>query len=210
MLVEISDGLLGALIFVILVPLLYFTARLAVVIYNAWKAFRLYPMATAINGRRDPGTPYLKGRYQEHTVRVAFAPNHRLNGPYSNSFHHFINAFYLELHEVPGQQDWAVRYGQKQGLLSEGPMFAFFETKDPELAQRLEEAGVLTAISAVGGGTTSYETVRYNAHERILYYLTNVAPATLPSQAKYCQQLDLLVHLAEINRRVNTAVHAPA
>ncbi|HEX8657940.1 MAG TPA: hypothetical protein VF690_10415 [Hymenobacter sp.] len=76
--------------------------------------------------------------------------------------------------------------------------------------QRLEQAGVLAAVTAVGGGTTHYETVRYNAREQVLYYTTDVAPQKLPSQAKYRQQLDLLLQLAEINGRVNAALPAPA
>ena len=137
MLLELSDTALGALILVVLLPALYFAARLVVIVSNAWTVFRLAPMAAAIAGRRDPGTPFLKGRYGSHGVRVSFAPGHRLNGAYSDSATRFLNAFYLELHDVPGHQDWAVHYGQEQGWLSKGPVFAYLETPDPGLAQRL-------------------------------------------------------------------------
>ena len=210
MFLELPDTVFGALVLVVLIPLLYFAARLTVRINGAWMAFRAAPLAAAIDGHRDPGGYYLRGRYGGHVVRVSFAPGARLNGAYSNSAHRFINALNLELHEVPGQQDWVVHYRQKQGWLSQGPVYAFLEAAAPELAQRLEQAGVLAAVTAVGGGTTHYETVRYNARQQVLYYTTDVAPQKLPSQAKYRQQLDLLLQLAEINGRVNAQLPAPA
>ena len=69
---------------------------------------------------------------------------------------------------------------------------------------------MLAAITAAGGGSTHYETLRYSAHQQVLYYTTDVAPRKLPSQAQYREQLELLVQLAEINGRVNAARPASA
>ena len=210
MFLELPDEVFGALVIAVFLPLMYFLAQLIRKVNNAWMAFRLYPLAATINGRRDQGGPYLKGQYQGHVVRVAFSPNDRLSGQYANNTRRFINAFYLELHQVPGQQDWAVRYGQKQGWLNDGPVYAFVHSEDPELTQRLEQAEVLAAVIAVGGDTTYYETVRYNAKEQVLYYTTDMEPAVIPSREKSRQQLDLLVYLAEINRQINPPLSAPA
>ena len=154
----------------------------------------------------DGGGPYLKGHYRGHPVRVSFTVRNRLTGP--SSFHRCINAFYIQLCQVPGGQDWSMQYSETGGFFQQTGVSLSVRAKDGQLAQRLEQARAKAAVSALGGGTTCYETARYHAQEQVLYYTTNVAPKDLLSPQQFEQQLDMLLRLAAINQQVNPALPA--
>jgi hypothetical protein len=205
----LTDTTLGIVIVAVLIPLLYFTARGVARVLEAWATFRLRAYAPLIGGTVGGGG-WLNGRYQGHSVRVAFYPQERQSGSTSTSFVRTINAFRVEVQQLPGQQDWNLRFADASGLFAAASLGLYVQSPDPELGQRLEAAGVREALSGVIKAAEPYETVVYNARAQTLTVTNDLAPERLPAPAHYQQMLDLAVRLAEINRQVNAVGPVPA
>jgi hypothetical protein len=71
---EMSDFILGAVFFVVIIPVIYFAARFISTIGDAWSARLLAPLAAMIGGSVNRDPPHIKGRYQGQDVRVSFTP----------------------------------------------------------------------------------------------------------------------------------------
>src|SRR5687768_3079483 len=104
---ETSNLALGALILVVLIPVLYMVGRLIGTIGDAWSARILAPLAPAIAGTVYRSRPCIKGHYQGRAVRVSFTPGQSVGAGDSATT---INAFYIEVIAVPGRQDWRLKF----------------------------------------------------------------------------------------------------
>jgi hypothetical protein len=198
---QLSDGALGALILVVLLPCIYFAARAAVVIGDGWSAYRLAPLAPLIDGIIDRKPPCVRGTYCGNNVRVSFTPEQTVGSGESATW---INAFYIQVTDLPGKHNWRIPFGIT-GLLGQGPKSLYIETLDEGFRERLDRSGVLLAVGAVSAPTTNYVTVDYDCRLRTLTYTDDVSPKWIPSQAAYAKHLTLVARLVEINKQLNPA-----
>lgn len=195
---DTSNIVLGMLITVVLIPVLYYVARFFAMIGDMWSARVLAPLTPAISGTVNGG--FMRGHYQGHDLQVSYAHNPRIEWEDTRAI--TINAFYIEVMNQPGQQDWCIRF-HVSGTFGQGPKKLHIEVKDLALGERLKQAGVLDAVSAVSAPTNYYETVAYDARRQVLTYTDDVSPHSIPSSKKFAAQLDLVAYLVEINAQVN-------
>jgi hypothetical protein len=198
---QLSDGALGALILVVLVPCIYFAARAAGVVLNAWSAYLLAPLAPLIGGTIDRNESCIRGTYGENKVRVSYASKQTVGSGESATW---INAFRIEVTDLPGEHNWRIPFGLT-GRFGQGPKCLYIETRDDALRERLDRSGILLAVQAVSSPTTTYVTVDYDCRRKTLTYTDDVSPRVLPSHAGYAVQLALVARLAEVNKQVNPA-----
>jgi hypothetical protein len=196
---EMSDFILGAVILVIMIPVIYFAARFISNIGDALSAGLLAPLAPVIGGSvyRDP--PHIKGRYQGQNVRVSFTTGQNVGAGEGASQ---INAFHIEVLELPGKQDWRIKF-YLPGFFGQGAKQLFIEVKDKSLGERLEGMGVLSDIAAVNTPTQPYVTVAYDARQKTLTYTDDMTPRKIPTREQFAAQLKLVARLADINSQVN-------
>jgi hypothetical protein len=198
---QLSDGAPGALILVVLVPCIYFAARAAVVIGAGWSAYRLAPLAPLIEGTIDRKSPCIRGTYCGTNVRVSFTPKQAIGSGESATS---INAFYIQVTDLPGKHNWRIPFGIT-GLLGQAQKSLYIETLDEEFRERMDRAGVLLAVGAVSAPTANYVTVDYDCRLRTLTYTDDVSPKWIPSQAAYAKHLTLVAHLVQLNKQLNPA-----
>ena len=200
---DTSGMILGAAILVVLIPALYFLARFVTKIGDAWGAHLLAPLAPAIGGTVHRSGPHIDGTYENHALRVSFAGRTSVGSGESATS---INAFYIEVLQLPGRENWRIKfYGP--GLLRQGPNAPFIEA-ETALGDRLKRAGVLEAVSKVSTPTEGYVTVAYDARRQVLTYTDDVSPRWLPSPEAFAMQLVLAARLAAINAQVNPVASA--
>ena len=114
----------------------------------------------------------------------------------------WINAFYIDVMDLVGRQDWRIKF-YASGLLGQGPKQLYIEVEDKALGERLERSGVLDAVSTVSAPTQGYVTVQYEARRRTLTYTDDVSRRRIPSHEQFAAQLELVARLAEVNAQVN-------
>jgi hypothetical protein len=197
---ETSDFILGAVIFVISIPVLYFFARFVSTIGDAWSASQLAPLAPVIGGAvtRDP--PQIQGSYQGRNLRVSFTPGQNVGAGEGASQ---INAFQIETLELAGRQDWRIKF-YLSGFFGQGAKQLLIEVQDKVLGERLESSGVLAEIAGVNSPTQPYVTVAYDARQKILTYTDDMTPHKLPTREQFAAQLKLVARLADVNQQVNS------
>jgi hypothetical protein len=196
---QLSNEVLGALILVVLVPCLYFAARAASVVLDAWGAYRLAPLAPPIAGTIDRKSPCIRGIFRGNNVRVSFSTEESVGSGESATS---INAFYIQVTDLPGKHNWRIPFGAT-GTFGLGPKRVYIETQDGVLRERLDRSGVLLAVEGVSARTANYVTVDYDCRLKTLTYIDDVSPKWVPSPAAYAKQLDLVARLVEINKHVN-------
>jgi hypothetical protein len=195
---ETADMVLGMVIVTISLPVLYGVGRI-IAWFQESRALRiLAPLAPAINGALDRQYGIL-GSAAGRRVQVSFMARKSV-GIGESAAH--INAFFIELFGLPGQQNWSIRF-TVSGMFGQGPKQLVIEVPDAELGRRLEQAGVLAAVARVSAPTMSYVTVRYEASRQVLTYMDDVAPGLIPSHSHFAAQLALVAQLAAINEQVN-------
>jgi hypothetical protein len=199
---DTSDIVLGVLMVAVLLPVLYYVAKFITIIGDAWSARIFAPLAAAIDGTVKGGT--MRGRYQGHDLRVSYAHNPSLEWEWEEARAVTINAFYIEVMDLPGHQDWKIRF-YVFGTFGQGPKKLVIEAKDFALGERLAQSSVLAAVYAVSAPTDYYLTVAYDARSRILTYTDDVSPRSVPLREKFAAQLELVARLVAINGQVNAA-----
>lgn len=192
---DTSDLVLGALVLVVLIPVLYFVGRFVATIGDAWSARILARLAPAIGGTVYRSGLCIKGRYRDRDVRVSFTTGQSVG---SGEGATAINALCIEVVDLAGRQDWRIKF-HLSGLLGQGPKQLYIEVQDTALGKRLERSGVLDAVSAVSAPTQDYVTVAYEARRKILTYTDDVSPRRVPSHKDFAVQLELVARLAEVN-----------
>ena len=113
-----------------------------------------------------------------------------------------INAFYIEVLNLSGQQDWRIKF-HLAGFFGQKPKQLYLEVQDRALGERLDQAGVLAEVAAVSAPTEDYVTVTYESQRKTLTYTDDVSPRQIPSHQQFAAQLALIARLAEVNERVN-------
>jgi len=196
---ETSDLILGAILLVVMIPVIYFVARMISTIGDAWGAHLLAPLASAIGGTVDRHQPCILGKYQGRDVRVSFSPGQSVG---SGEGATTINAFHIEILNLPGGKDWRIKY-HLSGIFGQGPKQLIIEVPDQALGEHLERSGVLTEVAAVSSPTQDYVTVTYEARQKKLTYTDDMTPRRLPTNQEFSAQLKLAARLAEINDQVN-------
>lgn len=196
---ETANLVLGAVILVVLIPVLYFVARAAGALGDVWSARLLAPLAPAIGGTVQRTPPCIRGSYQGRAVRASFTPGQSVGSGDSATT---INAFYIEVTDLPGRQDWRIKF-HVSGLFGQGQKQLHIEVQDQELGERLDQAGVLAIVSAVSAPTRDYVTVAYEARRKTLTYTDDVSPRRVPSQEQFAAQLASVARLAEVNEQLN-------
>ncbi len=196
---ESANLALGALILIVLIPVLYVVGRVIGTIGDAWSARILAPLAPAIDGTVYQSDPCMRGRYQGRDVRVSFTPSQSVGSGDSATS---INAFYIEVIDLPGRQDWRIKF-YVSGFFGQSPKQLYIEVQDKALGERLDRSGVLAAVSSVSAPTQPYVTVQYAARRQTLTYTDDVSPRRIPSHKQFAAQLALVARLAEVNQQVN-------
>jgi hypothetical protein len=196
---DMSDFILGAVIFVIIVPVIYFVARFISKIGDSWSARLLAPLAPAIGGTVSRDNPHIKGSYQGRNMRVYYSPGQSVGAGEGASQ---INAFHIEVLDLPGKQDWRIKF-HLSGLFGQGAKQLLIEVSDTSLGERLERTGVLSAIAAVNIPTQPYVTVAYEARQKKLTFTDDMTPQKLPTPEQFAAQLKLVARLTEVNDLVN-------
>ena len=196
---ETSDLVLGGVILVVLIPVLYAVARAIGTIGDTWSVHILAPLAPSIGGTVDRAHPCIKGRYQDRDIRISFTPDQSVGADESATS---INAFYIDVMDLAGRQDWRIRF-YPSGLLGQGPNQLYIEVEDKALGERLDRSGVLDSVSTVSSPTQGYVTVQYEARRQTLTYTDDVSPRQIPSHEQFAAQLELVARLAEVNAQVN-------
>ena len=196
---DTSTFILSAVILVVLIPVIYVVARVITTFGAAGSARLLAPLAPAIGGTISRSRPCINGSYQGRAVRVSFTPGQSVGSRDSATA---INAFYIEVQNLPGRQDWRIKF-YLAGLLGQGSKQLTIEVQDQALGERLEQSGALSAVAAVSVPTQPYVTVAYEARQKTLTYTDDMTPRQIPSRAQFAAQLELVTRLAEVNDRVN-------
>jgi len=196
---ETANLALGALILIILLPILYIVGRVMGTIGDVWSARILAPMAPAIDGTVDRSPPCIRGSYLDREVRVSFTPGQNVG---SGDSAMQINAFYIEVSNVPGRQDWRIKF-YTSGVFGQSPNQLYIEVQDKALGERLDRSGVLAVVATVSAPTQSYVTVAYEVRRQTLTYTDDVSPHRIPSHDHFVAQLELVMRLAVVNEQVN-------
>ena len=172
---------LGLIAFVICCMVLGYTiiklkhARYA----RAWR-----PLAPVIGGtvRREPNggdTTWLIGTWKGNQIHARMTP--QVRDPDSDVYQSF---FAVGVVELEGAASWDAT----SGLTSD----------DSEIRRRLDDAGVVERIQAVG-----YYGVKFDHRARSLFIEQNMHPAWCPRREQFVVLLDLATDLATINAQVN-------
>ncbi len=201
MIQETSSFVLGALILIVLLPVLYAVARSVTALGDMWSAHLLAPLAPVIGGTVNRNSPCIKGNYQRRDVRVSFSPKQSVGSGDSATW---INAFYIEVTDLPGKHDWQIRF-RVTGAFGQGLKCLSIEAQDEALAERLDHSGAIAEVEAVSAPTTDYVTVAYESRRKTLTYTDDVSPRWIASHDQFTKQLALTARLSQINERVNSA-----
>ena len=143
------------------------------------------PLVPIVNGtlERKYGTAELRGTYQERPI---FAT--RILGGTEDP-----DTFRIEMKTVSGGANWLVRYGSEKIL---GKDQWYLLAGHEKLQQRLMEAGIFTEMQRWEG----HPIISYRVDSSTLIYQEN---GPVPKPERFQAQLDLLLHLAQINEQVN-------
>ena len=197
---ETHDLLFGV---AVLIPFLVFVFALGLLI-NKFKNRRFdrawSPLIPVIQGKitQDGGgatTSWLTGTYRGRRVQAIMTPDRNM---YSGESGHRYNSFEAAVLDVKGGQGWSIEC--KTPILGFGPEGWQIETKDQGLAERLRAAGAIALVERLG-----MPTVTFNARGKTLQLSEDAGPVWVPAPARFQEELEILLQLAEINERVNPA-----
>jgi hypothetical protein len=182
-----------------MLPVLYGIGRAGTALGDVWSAYLLAPLAPMLSGHVERSRRRLVGTYEGLPVTVSFNPRQTV-GVFDKTSR--MNAFSIAVSELPGAADWRLQF-HVTGVLGQGGRELALATDDEPLRRRLEEAGVIAEVGAVSGRSLSYVTVQYDTSTRTLTYTDDVAPARVPSRARFAVHLALVMRLVTLNTRVN-------
>ena len=179
---------------------LYFVARLAVRIGDAYTARMLAPLAPMIGANVDSRRSYLLGTYDGYNVHIDMSPGQSVGTGESASS---INAFHVKVLDLPGKKDWWIQF-HVTGIFGQGPKELGIGARDDALAERLRLTNVVREVAAVSAPTNTYITVSYEAFQKVLTYTDDVSPGKLPTRETFAKHLALAVRLAALNKQINS------
>ncbi|MCW3062446.1 MAG: hypothetical protein JWQ02_4267 [Capsulimonas sp.] len=202
---ETLDNLQGAALLIPFLILCYFIG----VTVNKFQQSRykraFAPIAPIIegvfhhDGSGDSGV--MAGSYRGHKVIVRITMNTTVSPSVGggdmlgSAINQRRNLFEIELTDLPGAGDWSFQHRAHLFQKADWGL----STSDNALLARLNEVGTGEAIQAM----MHLPAVWYSSMGKNLQYREDIHPSLAPRPDRFQQQLDLLVHLAEINARVN-------
>ncbi len=139
-------------------------------------------------------TSWLTGTIQGRQVQASMIPKRNRYTEASDSY----NYFDVALLAVPGQQDWRIVY--QTAALGIGHTGWHISIKDPMLAARLHESGIMATLAHLGSPTIEY-TVRGGK----LLYSEDVTPRWVPTPERFQTTLALLRQIAAISEELAAA-----
>jgi hypothetical protein len=203
---ETSDMIFGAVGLVIFLALVFAAGLLLSKFKNARFAKAWGPLQSVVNGTvtGDGGgaaTSWLTGTYRGAKVRASMTPGRNRSSEGGDKY----NYFDVALLDLPGARDWDVIYGT--AFLGFGRSGWHVKAEDEMLAESLRGAGVVEMTASFGTphtlGGVGLPTVSYRRREQTLRFSEDVTPQWAPTPEQFRERLDFLLHLAEVNRRVN-------
>lgn len=143
------------------------------------------PLTPIVNGtlERKYGSAVLRGTYQAHPILAT-----QILGGAENP-----DAFRIEMTIVARGANWLVRYGSEKLF---GKDQWYLQASHEVLKQRLAQSSILTEMQRWEG----HPTISYRADSGALSYEEN---GPVPKPERFQAQLNLLLHLAELNEQVN-------
>lgn len=195
-----SDMLFGVIVTIIFLVFVFALGFLITSFKNRRFTKAWAPLIPMIGGKviADGGgaaSSWLTGTYRGQPVVATMVPN---RNRFSGETGHDYNSFDVGLREVTGKQDWSVEY--KTAILGFGQDGWQIKTDDPALRQRLQAAGLLDLVTAMG-----IETLKFTARNRRLELHEDAGPVWIPSPERFQQELEFLLTVARINAEVNPA-----
>lgn len=156
------------------------------------------PLVPMINGTitHDGGgaaTSWLTGTWRGRRVSASMTPDRNM---YSGESGSRYNSFEIAVLDLAGGQDWSIEH--KTPILGFGQEGWHIETADRALAERLRAAGAIALVERLG-----MPTLRYTARGRTLLFSEDAGPVWVPAPARFQEELEILLQLAEVNERVN-------
>lgn len=204
-----SDILFGAIGLVIFLVVAFVGGYFLYKFKNSRLTQAWGPLVQLVNGKvvGDGGggaTSWMVGTYKGRKVQASMVPDRNMYSS-DDSSNEKYNYFEVALADEPGKHDWRVTYDRKFiGLGQEGWRV---QTKDPTLEAGLKAANVIALVSAYGEPATHFDLppLEYVRREGLLRYRYDAGSSWTPPAQVFVQQLDMLLKVAEINKRVNSA-----
>jgi hypothetical protein len=113
-----------------------------------------------------------------------------------------MNAFYVEVSDLPGVRNWSIKF-YVTGLLGQGPKKLYIETIDEAFGERLLRSGIIDEVAAFCTPTTDYVAVAYDMRRKTVTLTTDILREKLPSPKNFVRQAALAVRLAQVNEHAN-------
>jgi hypothetical protein len=195
---ETSDLILGAVVLVIFLIFVFVAGWILNKFKNARFTRAWTPLQPIINGKvhEDGGgaaTSYLVGTYRGWQVQASMTPN---RNRYSGESGHRYNYFDVALLEVPGKHDWSFAYHTP--LLGRETATWRVVTHDPALAERLQNANLISVLAGLG-----HPKIEYKQRGKMLQYQADITPLQVPTPEMFQRQIEALIWMAKINEEVN-------
>jgi hypothetical protein len=190
----------GVIGFIAMISIIIVISRIVGRIANRFTARAMAPLAGAIGGLVDPEVPCITATYQGCILRAFNAPKTSVG---HGDAAWTINAFYIEVPNLPGRSSWRLKYFVT-GILGQGPKKLYIETSDEALADRLVRSGIVEEVTAVGSPSTVYVTAEYDVRHKTLTFIDDVLPRKLPTRETFLLQAGLAVRLAQVNADTNS------
>lgn len=194
-----GDLVLGAVVLVVLAPVVLGAGYLLSRFRNARFAQAWVPLVPVIQGKvtGDDGgaaTSWLTGTYKGLEVRASMTPNvAKFTGSRQQG-----NRFEIVLLAARGREDWFVEWqGGIPGLVTAEWRI---RKASPDLAERLRAAGVVDLIARLEGPS-----VEYRAKDGTLWLREDVTPLWVSPPERFRLELDTLWEVAAFNSRENPA-----
>jgi hypothetical protein len=185
--------------FCALIAAIIYIGRVVQGVVDGHTARAMAPLAEAIGGAVDVRGPAIRANYQGRTLR---AFNERKANVGSGDSASTMNAFYIEVSDLPGVRNWSIKF-YVTGLLGQGPKKLFIETTDEALGERLLRSGIIDEVAAFCTPTMDYVAVAYDVWRKTVTLTDDILREKLPSPKNFVRQASLAVRLAQVNEQAN-------
>lgn len=199
---ETRNFILSAMSIPFLLLFFYVVGRVIGALLAVWSSFIIAPLAPLIDGAVDRKSACIIGAYQGRKIRAYYSPKENVGSGESATW---INAFHIEVLDLPGKQDWDIHF-MRTGMFGQGAKRLSIGVRDDELGKRLYGCGVIAHVAGVSSPSDSYVTVKYDTRRKILTYTDDISPKSIPTREQFEAQLALTARLATINEQVNSII----
>ena len=204
-----SDTLFGIIGLVIFLAVVFVGGYLLYKLKNARFTRAWGPLVQLVNGKvvGDGGggaTSWLVGTYKGRKVQASMVPDRNMYSLDDTSGAKY-NYFEVALADESGNHDWSVTFDRK--FLRRGQEGWRVQSKDPSVQAGLNAAGLISLIAPFGEPASHFDLapLEFSRREGLLRYRYDAGPSWTPSAQVFAQHLDMLLKVADINKRVNLA-----